>query len=226
VPDAHFDLLNSHVDVSRETYAKLNAYCDLLLKWQRSVNLVGPDTIKDVWRRHMLDSLQLLPLLPTLDVSVMDIGSGAGFPGMVLAIAGVKDVHLVESDHKKITFLREAARVTGVKVQLHHTRVEQVRGVNPDMITSRACSGLVTLCDYSYPHVSRETVCLFLKGRNYATEVENALNTWRFHIMVYPSIVEPQSVVLKISELGRKHEPGKGQGNTDIGGGEPEGRRG
>ncbi|MBY0408145.1 MAG: 16S rRNA (guanine(527)-N(7))-methyltransferase RsmG [Rickettsiales bacterium] len=228
VHDSVFDDLNRHCDVSRETFDKLTLYYDLLLKWQARVNLIGPDTVKEVWRRHMLDSLQLLSFLKNKNVTLMDIGSGAGFPGMVLAIAGVRDVHLVESDQKKVTFLREVSRVTNTPVSFYAGRVERLTlESKPQIITARACSSLDTLCNYSYPHVSRETICLFLKGKNYSSEVENALLHWDFQYMVSESVTEPQGVVLKLTELARRpHEPVQNQRNENSGSCKPEGRRG
>ncbi len=208
-----FQLLNRHVNVSRGTFDRLIAYYDLLVKWQAKVNLVGPDTIGDAWSRHFLDSLQLLPLLPSLDITLMDIGSGAGFPGMVLAVCGVRDVHLVESDQKKIIFLREVSRVTDTKVTLHAKRVEHVKHEKVDVITSRACSDLDTLLTYSSPNVSHETICLFPKGRNYTTEVNDALKHWQFEHIVVPSVTDTQGVVLKIKDLRRGYESNESKRN-------------
>lgn len=207
--DEVFHLLNQTVPVSRETYDRLVAYHDLLVKWQARVNLVGPNTIPDAWRRHFLDSLQLLKSLPSLDVALADIGSGAGFPGMVLAIAGVKNVHLIESDQKKILFLKEVSRVTNTSVTFHHCRVEQVKQDFFDVIVSRACSDLATLLDYSAPFVSHETKCLFPKGRNYTIELEDAFKHWNFQHVVLNSVTDTQGVVLEITNLRRKYEPSK-----------------
>ena len=201
-----FTLLNRYVSVSRETFDRLVLYHDLLLKWQVRVNLVGPDSIREAWSRHFLDSLQLLAFLPSLDVRLMDIGSGAGFPGMALAIAGVSDVHLVESDQKKIIFLKEVSRITDTKITCHPKRVEQVSLNAVDVITSRACSDLDTLLGYSSSNVSHETICLFPKGKNYITEVENAFKHWSFQYIVGQSITDTQGVVLKITDLRRGYE--------------------
>lgn len=206
-----FKLLNSHVEVSRETFGKLVVYHDLLVKWQAKVNLVGPDTVKDAWSRHFLDSIQLIKLLTAKKISLMDIGSGAGFPGMVLAIMGVENVHLVESDQKKIIFLKEVSRETKTPVTFHATRVEHVKHDVFDVIVSRACSSLDTLLTYSNPFVSHETVCLFPKGRNYATELEDAEKHWNFQHLVVKSVTDIQGVVLKISNLRRGYESRQGK---------------
>src|SRR5271169_4319013 len=112
--------------VSRETLARLEAYADLLTRWSARINLVGRDTIADLWRRHFLDAAQLRPLVPDDTQSLIDLGSGAGFPGLVLAILGVPDVELVEADSRKAAFLREAARVAEASVTIRPCRIAAV----------------------------------------------------------------------------------------------------
>ncbi len=122
-------------NVSRETLARLERYAELLEKWNRRINLVGRGTIDDLWRRHMLDSAQLLPLIPDSAESLVDLGSGAGFPGLVLAICGVENVHLIESDRKKSAFLREVARETAAPVTIHNKRIEEIESFQVDIDT-------------------------------------------------------------------------------------------
>jgi 16S rRNA (guanine527-N7)-methyltransferase len=204
VPESVFDQLNRHVKVSHETVERLSLYHDLLLKWQTKVNLVGPDTIGEAWQRHFLDSLQLLNILPTLKCRMLDFGTGAGFPGMILAIAGVSDMHLVESDAKKITFLKEVARITKTNVSIHHGRIEQQNFSDVNVILSRACSALEKLFVFSSPFVSHGTTCLFHKGKNYSTELEDANEQWDFDSTVIPSVTDAQGVILKISNLRKR----------------------
>jgi 16S rRNA (guanine527-N7)-methyltransferase len=111
-------------NVSRETLERLKAYADLLIKWNARINLVSPDTIPILWDRHITDSAQLFRFIPQNTPNLLDVGVGAGFPGLVLSIMGIKEVHLVESDQRKIAFLREAARLTGAHVTLHGARIE------------------------------------------------------------------------------------------------------
>ena len=208
--DDIFRLLNRHVNVSRETFERLERYHDLLLKWQARVNLIGPDTVSESWTRHFLDSLQLLPFLPNPEARLLDIGSGAGFPGMVLAVCGMKNITLAESDQKKVIFLKEVARVTDTEVAIHAARVEALDAPSFDVITSRACSALTTLLDYSSKFVSHETFCLFPKGRNYTKEVDDAHINWNFELETAPSVTDTQGVILKLSQVNRRgHEPGK-----------------
>ena len=124
--------------VSRETLERLTIYADLLVKWQAKINLVGPETLADLWSRHMLDSAQLFPLIRPDAKRLVDLGSGAGFPGLVLGVMGAPDVHLVESDARKCAFLREAARLTGTTVTIHNKRIEQVAPLGADVVTARA----------------------------------------------------------------------------------------
>ena len=127
-------------DVSRETLSRLRRYDALLRRWQKAINLVSADSLTDAWRRHFWDSAQLLPLIPAGTRSLLDVGSGAGFPGLVLAILGVEGVTLVESDGRKCAFLREVARETGTRVTILADRLERLadRIQPPDIITARA----------------------------------------------------------------------------------------
>src|SRR5438128_2737225 len=121
--------------VSRETLARLDAYAELLRQWAPRINLVAASTLADSWRRHFLDSAQLLPLIPPEARSLIDLGSGAGFPGLVLAIIGVPGVELVEADARKCAFLREAARIAAAPVRIHNTRIESVPAHAVDVVT-------------------------------------------------------------------------------------------
>jgi 16S rRNA (guanine527-N7)-methyltransferase len=152
-------------DVSRETLQRLTAYVDLLIAWNARINLVGPRTLGDVWRRHILDSAQLRPLIPTSTRSLVDLGSGAGLPGLILAILGVSTAHLIEADSRKCAFLREAARLTGTTIVLHAKRFEDVPGFAADVVTARACAPLAKLLDHAAPFIARHSILLFLKGQ-------------------------------------------------------------
>src|SRR5262247_2849484 len=141
--------LAADVDVSRETIDRLSAYAALLVKWQSRINLVSAATLADLWRRHMLDSAQLFPLLPPNTQAVVDLGSGAGFPGLVLAILGIPEVHLIESDQRKCVFLAEAARVADASPIIHNKRIEQLEGLSAEVVTARACAPLDQLLTYA-----------------------------------------------------------------------------
>ena len=192
-------------DVSRETSLKLEAYAALLQKWQRSVNLVSSATLPDLWRRHFLDSAQLAPLIRAAHPSprCVDIGTGAGFPGLVLAIMGVGTWTLIDSDRKKLVFLQEAARVTGVSVKLLPSRLEAVEGVIADIVTARALAPLGKLLGYAAPLLADGGSAFFLKGRDADSELEDARKSWTFRAASFPSMTDPDAKIVRIQGVAR-----------------------
>ena len=199
--EGSFELLNSHIPVPHGTHERLKLYHDLLLRWQDKINLVGKDTLVDVWNRHFLDSLQLVKYIEDKNKIIADLGSGAGFPGMALAIFGHTNIHLIESDARKVSFLREVSRVTETKISIHHCRIENNPMEKVDIFISRACAPLEKLFQLISKSVTHETTCFFHKGKNYSMECENALANWQYDILVTPSIVDSQSVILNISNI-------------------------
>ena len=177
-------------NVSRETLHDLERYVALLAKWQPAINLVGPRTLADVWRRHMLDSAQLAPMAQGR--RWLDLGSGAGFPGLVLAIMGVGEVHLVESDARKAAFLATVARETGAKAIVHAVRLEFLPAESYDVITARALAPLADLLDWSARFRGPETVCLFPKGQDIDVELTEAAKCWRLDVEKVPSRTDPR----------------------------------
>ena len=182
---------------------RLQAYADLLVKWQARINLVGPDTIASLWHRHIVDSAQLFPHLPQTVHRLMDIGSGAGFPGLVLAVMGVPDVHLVESDSRKCAFLREVARVTETNVTIHNRRIEQCPPMQAQVVTARALAPLEKLLTWAEPHLLPEGHCLFLKGKGAEDELTQAGKEWDIKVQRIPSLTDAQAMILKVSEVRR-----------------------
>ena len=161
--------------VSRETLADLERYVALLRKWQPAINLVGARTLDDVWRRHMLDSAQLAGLAS--GGRWIDLGSGAGFPGMVLAIMGVGTVHLAESDQRKAAFLSAVANETGAKAVIRLGRIEAMGPEIFDVVTARALAPLTDLLRQAQHFVGQNTVCLFPKGQDIDAELTEAAKT-------------------------------------------------
>lgn len=196
-----YSLLNTHIVVSHETVEKLLKYHDTLLKWQKTINLIGKDTAGEAWTRHFLDSLQLMKYIDDKNKIIVDLGSGAGFPGMALAIAGYNNVHLVESDARKVAFLREIARIAEVKVTIHHCRIEDCDFKKIDIFLSRACASLDKLLHLTAPYFSHETICLFHKGKNHAIENEEALLHWQYDLDIIPSVASSEGVILKLSNI-------------------------
>jgi 16S rRNA (guanine527-N7)-methyltransferase len=189
--------------VSRETLDRLRAYADLLAAWNKKINLVGKSTESDVWHRHMLDSAQLFPLLPPGAQALVDLGAGAGFPGLVLAIMGVPEVHLVESDQRKCAFLREAARIAGAAVTIHAKRAEDLGAFRADVITARALAPIGELLAWSEPFIAEGTRCIFPKGQNVEVELTDAYKRWRITVDRRPSRTDPRGTIVCISEVRR-----------------------
>jgi 16S rRNA (guanine527-N7)-methyltransferase len=204
MPRDPFELLNEHFSVSRETFSRLKIYHDVLLKWQTKINLVSNDSLPDIWVRHFLDSLQLATFIPDKGQPILDFGSGSGFPGMVLAISGIKNITLIESDRKKISFLQEVARLTSTEVKIICDRAENLVIKNCGVITARAVSELSNLFQTIFQNVSHETICLFPKGKNYAKEIEGAKKEWLFNCDILPSVTDANAVLLRVSNLERR----------------------
>lgn len=189
--------------VSRETLPKYEIYFNELQKWNKALSLVQKNTINDFWFRHVLDSLQIIPNLDDAH-SIIDMGSGAGFPGMVLAISGIKNITLCESNTKKCLFLSEIARLTDTKVTILNKRIEEIQDQKYDLIISRACTSLLQLLEYG-TIVSRETESryLFHKGAKYLEEIEEAQKKWNFNWLKIDSITSKDGVILDIRNVNK-----------------------
>lgn len=190
--------------VSRETLSRLEAYAELLSRWSERINLVGRDTLPDLWRRHFLDSAQLLQFMPSETSSLVDLGSGAGFPGLVLAILGVPGVELIESDSRKVAFLREAARITETRIAIHAARIEAVSSHPVDIVTARACAPLDHLLKFAQGFIGRRTRCLFLKGEQIEEELTAANAAWTMGVQRHRSRTDPRGVVLILDRIARE----------------------
>ena len=201
----------SDLNVSRETVDRLNSFVALFQKWAKAINLVAPSTVSEVWRRHVVDSAQIVAL-HSGPRNWVDLGSGGGFPGIVtgilLAQTGGGWVHLVESNNKKAAFLRTAILETGARASVHAIRIEEAPAViaECDAISARALADLDLLLDFGLPWVERNPDLRFFlhKGRDYQREIDKALGRWRFDLVKHASVVEPDSVVLEVSNLSRK----------------------
>ena len=191
--------------VSRETLNLLSTYVDLLSAWNRRINLVGRNTIGDVWRRHILDSAQLYPLIPREARVLVDLGSGAGLPGLVLAILGFPEVHLIESDGRKAVFLREAIRVTGVRAVVLPTRLDRAKTPPADVVTARALAPLPDLLAISERFLAPSGICLFLKGRGIEDELTEAGKVWRMQPYRQRSLSDPTGCILRLEAVTRDH---------------------
>lgn len=203
VPPVDASLFQHHTSVSRETLARLEIYDALLRKWQPSINLVGPKTIPEAWGRHFLDSAQLWPHLPAGVKTLVDLGSGAGFPGLVLAIMGVPEVHLIESDSRKAAFLREVARACDAAVTIHNRRIEAVTPFAADVVTARALAPLPLLLDWAAPFLSGGGTALFLKGQAAEDELTEASKSWTMAVERFDSLTDPSATILRLNHVVR-----------------------
>jgi 16S rRNA (guanine527-N7)-methyltransferase len=189
------------VDVSRETLDQLQALVDTLVRWQKAINLVGRTTIEDVWTRHVLDSAQLAPLIPTGAKSLADLGSGGGFPGLVLAaLHSDLDTTLIEVDARKAAFLGEAGRRMGLKKppRIVIGRIEEVPAAKADVVTARALAPLRLLLVWADRHRADTAICLFHKGKGWQVELTEATKDWDITCQPLSSKTDSDAVILRI----------------------------
>ena len=184
--------------VSRETMDRLTAYVALVEKWQKRVNLVSGSTLPDIWMRHIWDSAQLVPLIPQDTGRILDVGSGAGFPGLVLAALCGAECHLAESDQKKAVFLQTVIRETGIRATIHNSRIESLPSLDPDIITVRALAPLDRLLELVAAQMRPGTRCLFLKGAQAESELAALAARPDIAHRLHPSLTNPQAFVIDL----------------------------
>jgi 16S rRNA (guanine527-N7)-methyltransferase len=190
-------------DASREAFARFEPYLDLLARWNRTINLIGRADMPHAAARHLADALQLQPLIPQGTARGIDLGSGAGFPGLVLAAATGLPFDLIEADQRKAAFLREAARVLGAPVQVHATRIEAVDLAPAPLVTARALAPLPRLLELAAPLLAAGGTALFPKGAGVAAELTAAARRWHMRVDQVPSHTEAGAVILRITEIAR-----------------------
>jgi 16S rRNA (guanine527-N7)-methyltransferase len=200
----------SAASVSRETTERLDRFVDMLLKWQRTTNLIAPSTVDQLWTRHVADSLQLLGLAPEARTWV-DLGTGGGFPGLVIACALAdrpgSRIHLIDSHGRKAAFLREAVRTLGVPALVHAVRIEEF--INSfsdavDVVTARAVAPLRALLSYAEPLVKRGALALFPKGQDVETELTDAAKYWIIETELIPSRTSPRGRIVVVRTAKRR----------------------
>ncbi len=198
----------SNYDVSRETLDDLGHYVDLIIKWNPKINLVSRSTLDDIWSRHIEDSLQVYFHVRPNNCHWLDIGSGGGLPGLVIAILAKHDdqgvsVTLMESDQRKSVFLRTVIRELNLPAKVVTDRIELAEPVKADILSARALADLSMLMDFSERHLSQDGYALFQKGKNWQSEVQAAQESWQFELEVFKSITDEDAVVLKIGGISR-----------------------
>ncbi|MBV7380076.1 16S rRNA (guanine(527)-N(7))-methyltransferase RsmG [Maritimibacter dapengensis] len=196
------------VDVSRETLERLEIYARLIERWNPKINLVSRRTLDDLWNRHFLDSAQVFDAAPLNASTWADLGTGGGFPGLIVAImaADVRPdlrVTCVESDSRKATFLRTVLRETGVSATVLNKRIEAVEPLAADVVSARALAPLPRLLDFADRHLAENGTALFSKGEGYEKEFQDALETWRFQVDKIPSRTNSEAVILRVGEIER-----------------------
>jgi 16S rRNA (guanine527-N7)-methyltransferase len=190
-------------NVSREAFGALHQFAAVLSRWNRTVNLIAPGDEPVLWKRHIADSLQLAPLMQPLPLRAIDLGTGAGFPGLVLALATGVPFDLVEADQRKAAFLREAARATDAPVRVHAVRIEAASLAPSPLITARALAPLPRLLALAAPLLAKGGQCLFLKGANARAELTQAESEWHMRAEVIPSQTAVGASILRITDISR-----------------------
>ena len=205
MPDAAFgpQEFAAATGVSRETLGRLVRYADLLRDWNERHNLVSPKSLENLWQRHFLDSAQLAPLVPDRAETLADLGSGAGFPGLVLAemLRNRVRVTLHDATAKKCAFLAAAAQAMDLPVAIENRRMEDIPAKAFDVITARACAPLPKLLGYAQNFAGPGSVCLFLKGQNVGSELTEAHKCWKIRARQIPSLTDPSGVILELRDL-------------------------
>lgn len=202
------EAFSAAVDVSRETLDRLTAYEALLRKWNVAINLVSPQTLSQVWTRHFLDSAQIFALGPDTARTWADLGSGGGFPGLVIAVLAAEKrpdlaVTLVESDRRKSAFLITAARELGLSVAVKSERIEALAPLQADILSARALAPLTDLLGFAERHLAPGGICLFPKGARWREELAPARERWSFQLDPHPSETESEAVILQIDGVKR-----------------------
>jgi 16S rRNA (guanine527-N7)-methyltransferase len=201
------EMQDLRVDVSRETRDQLEALTLTLGRWQKAINLIGKNTLGEIWTRHILDSAQLLPLIPKEAKTLVDLGSGGGFPGLVLAALRPNlAVTLIESDARKGAFLAEAGRRMGLKNQpkIVISRIEAAPASNADIVTARALAPLGQLLAWAAPHRSDTAICLFHKGKDWQAELNEAMKDWDIQSQPFASVTDRDAVLLRVAQFSAK----------------------
>lgn len=191
-------------NVPRETLDALKTYVRVLLDWQTRLNLIGESTIPDLWRRHILDSAQILDQVPDWRSKPRvwaDLGTGAGFPGMVLALMGAGPVHLFEKSPRKCQFLRAVAEATGAPVTVHEGRIEDAGIGTVDVVVSRACAPLSRLLGMAAPFFGPKTIAYFHKGQNLDDELTEATKCWKMDVKIIKSCTDPRGRIIRVEGL-------------------------
>ena len=184
----------------------ISKYLDLLIRYNSHTNIVGKKTLTNPWTTHILDCLQILTFIKNSNLSIVDMGSGAGLPGALLSIVGYKNVTLVDSNGKKIKFLKQIQKEINLKINIVYGRIEGLVNIKFDIITSRALSNLDKLFSYSHKLMKKNTVLIFLKGKTVNEEIVRAKKNWSFKYEKHQSISDSRGSLIIVTDLKKNND--------------------
>lgn len=189
------------MEISKEQEEQLKKYVDFLLKYNEKINLIGKSTIDDIWNRHIIDSLQVIKLIENKNVKLADLGSGAGLPGIVLSIAGIKEVHLFEKSPRKCEFLEQAKQFSKNQIIVHNIDINTFKDNSFNIITSRALGSLDLLLKFSQNLKNNDTKCIFLKGKKVFEELEEAKKYWKMEYNLVDSLTSNEGKIVEVKQF-------------------------
>ena len=192
------------MEISKEQEEQLKKYVDFLLKYNEKINLIGKSTIDDIWNRHIIDSLQVIKLIENKNVKLADLGSGAGLPGIVLSIAGIKEVHLFEKSPRKCEFLEQAKQFSKNQIIVHNIDINTFKDNSFNIITSRALGSLDLLLKFSQNLKNNNTKCIFLKGKKVFEELKEAKKYWKMEYNLVDSLTSNEGKIVEIKSFIKK----------------------
>jgi len=204
--NATFSEIRKFCALSPAQEKSLEDYVLAVLQENQNFNFIGKSTILDIWERHILDSAQLMKFIPNKNIKFADLGSGAGFPGMVLSILGLREIHLIEKAFRKADFLRKVKLLSTNRVFVHQAKLEEMNATQFDCIVSRALAPLPKLLEYVEKFLKKDGYCLFLKGKNLPQELEEAQKNFQFEYELQPSLTSSESNVIKVSNINKTKE--------------------
>jgi 16S rRNA (guanine527-N7)-methyltransferase len=202
----NYDAKPDWLSVSRETFDRLDAFCLLVKKWNPAINLVSRPDLANLWQRHLLDSAQLFCFVPPEARTLVDLGSGGGFPGIVMGILAKEirpdlSITLVESDRRKSVFLSEATRLLSLNVKILPERIDEIPPQHADVVSARALAPLTALCGFAFRHMRQTGTAIFPKGRAAVQEIADAEERFRFHLTAAKSMMDAEACVLSLKDI-------------------------
>jgi 16S rRNA (guanine527-N7)-methyltransferase len=193
--------IKNFCDLQKSSIINLEDFVLLLLKENQNYNLIGKSTIEDIWNRHILDSAQLLKYIDNKNLKCADFGTGSGFPGIILSMLGLKEIHLIEKSFRKCEFLRKAKLLSPNRVFVYQAKLEELKAIEFDVICSRALAPLDELMSYGNLFLRKNGYCLFLKGKKLEDEIGLAKKDWKFDYEIFPSLSSEEGKIIKIYNI-------------------------